>query len=235
MDPLIERLKDLNGGKILDVATGHGEFLDLLAGSFNDFEEAVGIDISGEILDAAQQRFAEKYRFEVMDAERIGFRDGYFDTVAIRHSLHHLKNPDIVLKEMKRVLKPDGLFIICEIFQSPDIVTANSQRHLHHWWAEVDRAMGKIHNENLIRAEILDSASSLNFESVEVFEYLEEFAPGREKELLESMLRKCDDYIKKLLSIGEYADLIDKGNGLLNRFKGRGFTAEKFLYILGRK
>ncbi len=235
MDPLTEKLKRLSGGKILDIATGYGEFLELLVNSFNDFDEAIGIDISGEIIDAAQKRFPEKYRFEVMDAENIGFHDDYFDTVAIGHSLHHLRHVDIVLQEMKRVLKPDGLFIICEVFQSPDTLHSNSQRHLHHWWAAVDRARGISHNETFTKNEILESVSPLNLANVEIFEHSEELGQQRKNELLIAMLRKCDMYIDKLRSLKGYADLIHKGEDLISRFKNQGFTPEKILYISGRK
>jgi SAM-dependent methyltransferase len=235
MDPLTEKLKTLHGGKILDIATGYGEFLEFLANSFNNYDEALGIDLSAEIIREARLRSFGKCRFEVMDAENTGFEDNHFDTVAIRHSLHHLRHPDLVLHEMKRVLKPNGLFIICEVFQSPDVVWDNSQRHLHHWWAEVDRAFGKFHNETLTRAEIHELVSPLNFVNAEVFEYLEKLSPGRENELLGSVLRKCDNYIERMKSVGGHTELINKGKELIGRFKNRGFTPEKFLYILGRK
>ncbi len=235
MDPLTEKLKGLNGGKILDTATGYGEFLDLLVNSFNSFDEAVGIDISSEIIDGARRRFSERYRFEVMDAERIGFDHGYFETVGIRHSLHHLRNMNAVLGEMKRVLKPGGLFIICEVFQSPDIVQANSQRHLHHWWAEVDRSTGIYHNETFTKEEILDMVAPLNFAGTEIIEHYEELNQNRKNEILVSILRRCDMYIDKLRNLKGSADLIHKGEDLKKIYKIHGITPEKILYILGRK
>jgi ubiquinone/menaquinone biosynthesis C-methylase UbiE len=235
VDPLFEKLKELSGGKILDIATGHGAFLDLMINSFNDFDEAVGIDISVEVVEAAQERFPEKYRFEVMDAEQLQFDDDYFDTVAIRHSLHHLRHVNIVLGEMKRVLKPGGLFIFCEVFQSPDILRSNSQRYLHHWWAEVDRARGIYHNETFTKVEILDFVRPLNFDEVEIIEHYEELDQQKEIEILASIMRKCDMYIEKLRNLNGYAGLIRKGEELRNRIETQGITPERILYVLGRK
>lgn len=146
MDPLQNLLQKQSGGRILDVATGHGQFLRLLVDSFADFAEAVGIDTSESNLDIARRECGDRFLLRNMDAMNIDYPNGFFDTVAIRHSLHHLPEVETALNEMKRVLMPGGLFIVCEVFQSPESERENSQRHLHHWWAAVDRAHGRWHN-----------------------------------------------------------------------------------------
>jgi ubiquinone/menaquinone biosynthesis C-methylase UbiE len=93
-DPLKARLGQLDGGRILDVATGHGAFLLELVDTFDTFSEAIGIDTSRERIGQARTHRRETVRFEVVNAEKTGYTDNYFDTVAIRHSLHHLRNTD---------------------------------------------------------------------------------------------------------------------------------------------
>ena len=154
MDPLIARISELDGGRILDVATGTGGFLKTLGDSFKSYETGVGIDPASDRIETAAKDADARLTFRVMDAETMAFEDGSFDTVALRHSLHHLRNADKVLGEMQRVLKPGGLMIIGEVIQDPSVEQPNSQRHLHHWWGRVDQTRGEVLvcNDSLIKA-----------------------------------------------------------------------------------
>jgi ubiquinone/menaquinone biosynthesis C-methylase UbiE len=203
--------------------------------SFKVYDVAVGIDINSEHIESSRRNSHNNHRFEVMDAEKIEFTDGYFDTVAIRHSLHHLKNVDVVLAEMKRVLKPGGLFIICEVFQEPETERPNSQRHLHHWWAEVDRALGNPHNDTFTKKEILRAVDLLQMEIVEIFEYMEEFDESDGQEILKSFLKASNDYLEKPNLAEKSPELILKGKVLIDRFEKSGFINEKSVYIIARK
>ncbi|MBN1211704.1 MAG: methyltransferase domain-containing protein [candidate division Zixibacteria bacterium] len=235
MDPLPDKIKNLRGGKILDVATGYGDFLIFLTEFFKDYDEAVGIDSSANIIKAARKQWAGQLRFETMDAGYMRFPDDYFDTVAIRHSLHHLNHVNGVLKEMMRVLKPGGLLIICEVFQDPDTDYENAQRHLHHWWAAVDRTQGEAHYETMTKQEIFEIINRAGITDRDVFEYTPELDEDMQKKDLESMLQKCKIYLKKLRDAGDQDTLIAKGEKLIRRFKEQGFTTESALYILGHK
>ncbi|UCD63863.1 MAG: methyltransferase domain-containing protein [Candidatus Zixiibacteriota bacterium] len=235
MDPLAEKLNRASGGRILDVATSHGDFLRLLVDSFGTYTEAIGVDMAADRIAAAREKSDGRLRFEVMNAETLEFPDGYFDTVAIRHSLHHLENVEAVLGEMKRVLRRGGMFLICEVFQSPDTMRANSQRHMHHWWAEVDRALGVPHFETFTRQEILDRVEGLELSMKEVFEHMSEQGEADNREIVKQMIAISNECIVRLKAHDGPADLVDKGNELIERFARQGFTDEKVLYIMGRK
>ena len=235
MDPIPGKLKNLRGGRILDVATGFGDFLKLLTDSFETFDVAIGIDSSENIIEAARRRHDKKLVFEVMDAGKMKFGSDFFDTVAVRHSLHHLEQVDRVLDEMLRVLKPGGLFIICEVFQKPDMNFDNAQRHLHHWWAAVDRTLGDTHYETMTDKEILEKGERLRLNDIEHIIYTPQLDENKHREALESMLQKCESYLKKLKDMSGYEDLITRGEELMELFKRKGFVTESALYILGRK
>lgn len=55
----------------------------------------------------------------VADAEHIPFPDNTFSTVICSEVLAHLKNPQAVINEMRRVLKPDGYLILTTRFVFP--------------------------------------------------------------------------------------------------------------------
>ncbi len=50
------------------------------------------------------------FRFKVIDAQSIPFRDGYFDAVIANHMLYHVPDRPAALAEIRRVLKPTGHF-----------------------------------------------------------------------------------------------------------------------------
>ncbi|VVB95355.1 Ubiquinone/menaquinone biosynthesis C-methyltransferase UbiE [uncultured archaeon] len=42
------------------------------------------------------------------------FKDGEFDAITLLYALHHTSNPEIVIGEVKRILKPDGRIVMVE-------------------------------------------------------------------------------------------------------------------------
>jgi len=234
-DPIIERLRPLHGGRILDVACGFGDFLKLLADSFHDFTEAVGIDRLDRVDEAGRKYPDPKLQYRKMDAERIEYADVYFDTVAMRHSLHHLTHPDKVFAEMARVLKTGGLFILGEVYRDPATERPNSQRHLHHFWAEVDRVFDIPHYDTVSRAEIVQLVERAGLRTKEVIDYREEATEAETRESLDAMLKYTSDQIEKLRAAGGHEKLIAKGRELVERFRRGGYTDENMVYILARK
>lgn len=68
---------------------------------------AVGVDLSSDQLTKAKKSFPKKH-FVVGDARKLPFKDETFDLIVAINMLHHVKNPDTVLKECFRVLKLGG-------------------------------------------------------------------------------------------------------------------------------
>ncbi|ALV61739.1 Methyltransferase TK2241 [Thermococcus sp. 2319x1] len=102
-------------GKVLDLACGVGGFSFLL----EDYGfEVVGVDISEDMIKKAIEYAKEKnsrVKFIVGDARELPFEDETFDYVLFlgNTTVHFLpKELNEVFKEVKRVLKKDGLFLI---------------------------------------------------------------------------------------------------------------------------
>ncbi len=57
---------------------------------------------------------ADKHNMSYVNApaEKIPFENDYFDVVTSFNSLDHVDNIDITIKEIKRVLKPKGTFLL---------------------------------------------------------------------------------------------------------------------------
>jgi ubiquinone/menaquinone biosynthesis C-methylase UbiE len=81
--------------------------------------QVIAYDFTASMLDQVQQLATERQVSNVVtqvgDVEDLPFDDDHFDIVATRYSAHHWLNPEIALREFKRVLKPSGTFVISDI------------------------------------------------------------------------------------------------------------------------
>jgi len=101
------------GGRILDVGIGTGISLTDYARS----NSVVGVDYSEAMLRKAQERVREHKldhvaALAVMDAQRLGFADGYFDVVVAQYVITAVPDPEQCLDEFARVVRPGGEIIL---------------------------------------------------------------------------------------------------------------------------
>jgi ubiquinone/menaquinone biosynthesis C-methylase UbiE len=100
-------------GKILDVACGTGQNFPPFAPN----SEITAVDLSPKMLEIARRnatRHGLDVNLAVLDAEKLEFTDGRFDTVVSTLSTCTFPNPVKALQEMKRVCRPDGLILLLE-------------------------------------------------------------------------------------------------------------------------
>ncbi|WP_392536245.1 class I SAM-dependent methyltransferase [Nostoc sp. C117] len=100
---------------ILDVACGTGEFERLLLAEFSS-QQIVGVDISDKMLTIAKQKFSAypQVSFQIASASNLPFDNDSFDVIVSANAFHYFDDPLTALKEMRRVLKPDGKVIILD-------------------------------------------------------------------------------------------------------------------------
>jgi SAM-dependent methyltransferase len=105
-------LDDLSGvrGRVLDVGCGAGSVAKAVKRERPDLE-VFGCDLSESALATAGVD-SGGVDFRPATAERLPFGDGEFDFVWIFDVLEHVDDPELVLREVHRVLKPGGGFHI---------------------------------------------------------------------------------------------------------------------------
>src|ERR1044071_5464670 len=88
--------------RILDVGCGTGANLKMLAA----YGRAEGVDISSQAVDFCRERGLDSVRLGA--AEQLPYENGSFDLVTALDVVEHLDDDVAGLREMKRVLRPDG-------------------------------------------------------------------------------------------------------------------------------
>jgi ubiquinone/menaquinone biosynthesis C-methylase UbiE len=100
-------------GKVLDVACGYGINFDYLPKA----AQITAVDFSPLMLSMARENALQlgmEVNMREADAEHLEFADNSFDTVISALSTCSFMNPIAALKEMRRVVKPDGKILLVE-------------------------------------------------------------------------------------------------------------------------
>ena len=110
--PFMRQLLELvlrfqKGGRLLEIGSGAGIFLELAREKF----EINGLELSrGGV--ALSERTLGAGVVEKKSLKEAGFPDSYFEAVVMNHVLEHILEPHELLADIKRVLKPGGVLVI---------------------------------------------------------------------------------------------------------------------------
>lgn len=97
--------------KVLDIGCGSGDGLRAIAsrGGF-----AYGLDLSSGMLARASRNVEARGHLVRGDAITLPYRAGAFDKIVCANSFHHYFDHRAALREIRRVLKPQGLLVIVD-------------------------------------------------------------------------------------------------------------------------
>lgn len=115
----IRTLQPYNPQRVLDVATGTGDFA-LLAARLLRPARLVGVDLSEGMLSVARQKAAASGLTDVVAFQRgdclaLSLPDASFDAVTVAYGVRNFSDLDRGLREMLRVLRPGGRLVIVEL------------------------------------------------------------------------------------------------------------------------
>jgi len=127
---LVSALSPEAGQRILDVATGTG----MVAGELLARADCavVGVDQSAEMLAAARARFAASGHARVdlveAQAEALPFADASFDALSFTYLLRYVDDPEALMRELARVLRPGGRIAALEFGVPPSPIARAAWR-----------------------------------------------------------------------------------------------------------
>jgi len=117
----VNKLKDIEPKRILDLATGTGDFAIALL-KLNP-TQIIGMDISSGMLEVGKNKMKAKQVSHIIDmqlgdSENMPFEDGYFDAITVGFGVRNYENLEKGLTEMLRVTRSGGKIVILE-FSKP--------------------------------------------------------------------------------------------------------------------
>lgn len=159
---LVEGLRLIRGIRILDFGCGTGWTSAMLAKFGAD---VVGVDISPKAIELAEQHAGatlnsedrKRCKFYTFDGYKLPFPPSTFDAVLIFDALHHLPNPNALLRELARVLGEHGRFGFAE----PGL----GHSHDHVSQSEIEKG---VLEQDLDLERLSDAARGAGFNELEI-------------------------------------------------------------------
>lgn len=97
-------------GVAADLGTGTGALVPWLSGRF---DRVIAVDASREMLDRAERNHAgPRSEFRLGELEHLPLPDASLDAAVMHYVLHHCARPEAVFPEVRRALKPGGVFVL---------------------------------------------------------------------------------------------------------------------------
>ncbi len=165
-------------------------------------------DISEGMVEEVRNKLGSDFNCIVADAEKIPFKDSYFNTIIANHVLFYLNDLNLGLKEIDRVLKSDGILYcstygknhmkeITEIVQNFDSRINLSNHSLYDIFglANGEDILSKYFS-NIQRMDYQDSLEIT--ESKPLIDYIMS-CHGNQNEILGPRLNEFKEYIEELL------------------------------------
>jgi ubiquinone/menaquinone biosynthesis C-methylase UbiE len=128
---LHEILAPMPGEEVLEVGPGTGYYSLDLASRLDGGKLAV-FDIQQEMLDHVMRRAGECGVSNIAptlgDARSLPYEDSSFDAAVLVTVLGEIPDQDAALRELARVLRPEGRLVVGELFGDPHMVTLGKLR-----------------------------------------------------------------------------------------------------------
>ncbi len=158
---VVKLVKDTSPDSILDIATGTGDLAINLAET--NASRIVGLDISSGMLEVGKVKIKKKgleSKIEMVlgDSENMPFDDNTFDAITVAFGVRNFENLENGLKEIYRVLKPNGTFVILET----SVPTKSPYKQGYNFYSKnILPLIGKIFSKDRVAYKYLSESASV--------------------------------------------------------------------------
>lgn len=146
------------GRRTLDAACGTAYGTAMLAAG--GAAAVIGVDLDEGVIAEARASAPAGTSFEVGDLGKLPFGDDEFDLVTCFEAIEHVSDPELVLDELARVLRPDGLLLVST--PNRDVYTPGNPYHLRELTPnELEAELGKRFGSVALRRQHSWTASGI--------------------------------------------------------------------------
>ena len=204
---LFEKIDFSNVNRLLELGCGNGKLWQENKIDLRNREVFLS-DISEGMVEEVRNKLGSDFNCILADAEKIPFKDAYFDSIIANHVLFYLNDLNLGLKEISRVLKSDGILYcstygnehmkeITEIVQGFDSRINLSNHKLYEIFGleNGERILSK-YFKNIQRFDYKDTLEIT--ESKPLVDYIMS-CHGNQNEILGPRLAEFKEYIDRLL------------------------------------
>jgi SAM-dependent methyltransferase len=140
----VAEFREHGGEDVLEIGCGTGS--DLLQFARHG-ARATGIDVTAKHVELARERVGDLAVVRQGDARQLPFRDGHFDYVYSHGVLHHSDEPERIVREMLRVLRPGGRFNV-HVYSLFSLITLKGfLRHGRKWKLHIENSRSPVYIE----------------------------------------------------------------------------------------
>jgi SAM-dependent methyltransferase len=229
-------LSGINGGKVLDIGCGSGQFIEILVKSLGSYESVTGIDVDESVLREAAIKFqGDAFRFRKASSHSLPFEEGTFDLVSISKALHHVEDDRQALYEMKRVLRKGGYFLVNEMIRDGLSPSQQSHLHYHHLRSEIDQLLGISHHRTYLRNDLLELICSVGLQELSVSEYKPEEPALEDPARIDKYITSMNGWLDEIAGHPERETYNKRMEVIQEHFRRNGISRPTQLVALGRK
>lgn len=135
-DVLVERMQLESGMIVVEIGPGKGTYTLAVAEKILPDGKVYTVDIQESVIKQLKMRIAKEGISNIIpkidNVYNFSFTDESVDRVLANACLPEIPVPIKVLQECYRILKPDGLVCLCELFPDPDYPRRKTEKR----WAE---------------------------------------------------------------------------------------------------
>ncbi len=165
----LDRAAPVPGETVVDLGCGRGQDVVRAAALVRDGGHAIGVDVSAEMLEKARRlvpKSLSNVRFVRSGLAPLALPDASADVVVSNCAINHAPDKEAVYREIHRVLKPGGRFVVADVIaeeELPDAVRSDPAA-----WAAC-------YGGAIPEAEYVGAARRAGFEALEVLERSEPY------------------------------------------------------------
>lgn len=191
----------------------------------------IALDSNQKLLDVVKKNHSNVETVRG-NAYSMPFESNSFDLICLSNSLHHFKEPEKVVSEMKRLLRNNGSILIQEMVCDEDQTNAQkSHIDIHHFCAEIDTLSGDYHHKTWSRSRLKEFIQS-QIGKVIQSEYSYPMKDTHEIKMIERYIKAIDLYLNKITNASNLEEISQKADKLKAKLKKDGFApAVEMLFL----